>query len=78
MGSPAGEGVQQDRAALVALYEATGGARWALNTNWLSATPVGDWHGVTTDADGRVIRLELDDNNLWGDTSSGVGTPGAP
>ena len=28
MGSPASEAVQRDRAALVALYEATDGANW--------------------------------------------------
>ena len=48
-----------DRAALVALYEATDGPDWIFNTNWLSDRPLSEWYGVTTDADGRVTRLEL-------------------
>ena len=48
-----------DKAALVALYEATDGDNWTNNTNWLSDRPLGEWHGVTTDADGRVIGLSL-------------------
>ena len=55
-----------DREALVALYEATGGAGWTDDTNWLSGAPLGDWHGVATDADGRVIRLSLSNNGLSG------------
>ena len=37
------------RAVLVTLYEATDGANWNDNTNWLSAAPLGEWYGVTTD-----------------------------
>ena len=55
-----------DRAALVALYNATGGANWRDNTNWLSDEPLGNWHGVTTDADGRVATLDLTGNRLSG------------
>ena len=50
---------QTDRRALVALYRATDGPNWVENTNWLSGRPLGEWFGVTTDADGRVIELEL-------------------
>ena len=46
-----------DRAALVALYNATGGANWGNNGNWLSNAPMGEWHRVTTDSDGRVTDL---------------------
>ena len=55
-----------EREALVALYNATGGASWTDNSNWLNAGPLGDWYGVVTDADGRVINLELRSNNLRG------------
>ena len=48
-----------DRAALVALYNATDGANWRINTHWLSDRPLGEWYGVTVDASGRVIRLNL-------------------
>ena len=60
------EPINPDRAALVALYEATNGANWKDNTNWLSDKPLSQWHGVTTDANGRVIRLDLDSNQLSG------------
>ena len=52
-------GVQQDRAALVALYEATDGPNWVHSTNWLSDAPLGDWYGVNTDSSGRVVSLFL-------------------
>ena len=48
-----------DRAALVALYEATDGPNWRDNENWLTDAPLGEWYGVDTDRDGRVVRLAL-------------------
>ena len=60
------DGVESDRAALEALYDATGGAGWTHSTNWKTTAPVGEWHGVTTDADGRVTRLDLSSNGLDG------------
>ena len=50
---------QVDRDALVALYEATNGPHWVDNTNWLSDRPLGEWYGVDTDADGRVVKIVL-------------------
>ncbi len=55
-----------DREALIALYEATGGPAWKNRTRWLSDAPLGEWHGVRTNAAGRVERLLLGDNNLVG------------
>ena len=55
-----------DRAALEALYDATGGPGWTDNTNWKTSAPLGEWFGVTTDARGRVTRLALDANGLAG------------
>ena len=55
-----------DRAVLVRLYEATNGPNWTNKENWLSTAPLGDWHGVTTDTNGRVVYLSLRDNNLRG------------
>ena len=63
-----------DRAALVALYNATDGDNWTNNTNWLSDEPLDDWYGVTTDAEGRVTRLTLSSNNLAGTIPSELGT----
>ena len=48
-----------DRAALVALYNATDGPNWVDNTNWLTDAPLGEWYGVDTDASGRVFALDL-------------------
>ena len=62
-----------DRAALVALYNATDGDNWANNTNWLSDEPLGDWFGVTTDVNGRVTELDLSDNSLAGDLPAELG-----
>ena len=56
-----------DTAALVALYQATGGAGWEYKDNWLSVSvPLDEWYGVTTDPEGRVIGVGLHDNNLRG------------
>ena len=55
-----------DRAALVAFYESTGGPNWTDNTGWLSGAPVKDWEGVTTDENGRVMRIVLPVHNLSG------------
>ncbi len=48
-----------DRAALVALYNATDGPNWVNNGNWLTDAPLGDWYGVDTDVSGRVVRIKL-------------------
>lgn len=55
-----------DRTALVILFGSTGGPTWVSKTNWLTDAPLGDWYGVTVDGAGRVVRLELDANNLTG------------
>ena len=56
-----------DREALVALYNATGGANWADNTNWVTNTPVDQWYGVITDASSRVTEINLTRNQLKGE-----------
>ena len=55
-----------DKAALVALYNATDGPNWEKSGNWLSDEPLSEWHGITVDFTGRVTELELDANNLRG------------
>ena len=62
-----------DRAALAALYNATDGANWLNNDNWLSNAPMGEWHGVTTDSDGRVTHLDLRHNQLTGEIPAELG-----
>ena len=46
-----------ERAALMALYDATDGQNW--NHQWNINAPVGEWYGVTTDSNGSVIELDL-------------------
>ena len=65
--------VDQDRAALIALYHATGGNGWTNNLNWLSAEPLSTWYGVTVDSDGRVERLQLVQNRLIGEIPDEIG-----
>ena len=55
-----------ERAALVALYNASGGSSWVNNTNWLSGRPIALWYGVATDGEGRVTHLRLQNNGLTG------------
>ena len=54
-----------DRAALVALYEATDGPHWLNNENWLTDAPLREWYGIDTDASGRVIQIDL--SGFWDD-----------
>ena len=61
-----------ERAALVALYDATGGDNWNNNTNWKSQEPVGDWYGVTVE-NGVVTKLNLGLNDLTGALPSEIG-----
>ena len=62
-----------EREALVALYNATGGADWTNNENWLSDAPISRWHGVTTDSRDRVIELRLSGNGLNGELPAELG-----
>ena len=68
-----GVGVASDRAALVALYNATEGGSWITRTNWLSGRPLDEWHGVTTDSGGRVTALNLSSNSLKGALPAALG-----
>ena len=63
----------EDRAVLVELYNATDGANWADNTNWLSEEPIREWHGVSTDDEGRVSELSLYENQLSGEIPTELG-----
>lgn len=66
-GRPYEDTTAQDRAALVALYNATDGENWLNNENWLTEAPIYEWHGVITDSRrGRVVRLDLAGNRLAG------------
>ena len=59
-------GGPEQRAALVALYNATDGANWKKNDNWLTDEPIGTWYGVFTNHYGHVTRLSLGHNEMNG------------
>ena len=63
----------RDRTALEAFFHATGGTGWTDRTNWLSARPLSEWHGVTVDNNGCVTRLDLSHNQLTGTLPSQLG-----
>lgn len=62
-----------DRAALEAFYYATGGPAWNNSSLWLSSAPLQAWHGIWTNADGRVTGMEIKNNNLQGVLPSMLG-----
>ena len=72
-GPPLGS-VATDREVLVAFYNAMDGDNWTNNTNWLSEAPLGEWHGVHTNSNGRVFNVRLTDNQLSGELPSELGS----
>ena len=63
---PETDEVARDRAALVALYDATEGSEWERQENWSTDAPLDQWEGVVTDSVGRVMWLTLPNNGLKG------------
>ena len=62
-----------ERAALTALYDATGGQDWKTNDGWLSDEPLDQWLRVTTDEDDRVTSLDVGFNQLNGEIPTELG-----
>ena len=60
-----------DSLALVALYEATGGASW-VNT-WDLSLPMDEWYGVILSESGCVVQLNLHSNQLSGNIPGDIG-----
>ena len=65
-----------DRAALVALYETTGGPDWTRDDNWLSERPLGEWYGIAVDDSDRVTGIRLRENGLEGTLPQELGDLG--
>lgn len=62
------EQLDDERAALVRFYKATGGDNWSDNTGWCTDAPVGEWYGIST-IGGLVSDIRLSGNNLSGSLS---------
>ncbi len=60
------EPANPERVALVALYNETDGPNWSNDNNWLTNVALRYWYGVETDGSGRVITLNLNNNELSG------------
>ncbi len=76
---PAGPGIPvhaADRAALVALFNGTGGDGWFNAWGWKTGAHPSRWHGVATDSEGRVTGIDLSGpfgNGLTGSVPEEVG-----
>lgn len=62
-----------ERQALMDLFEATGGEEWLHNEGWGNGMPSNNWYGIRVNAKGRVIQLNLRDNNLRGQLPASFG-----
>ena len=65
--------VDQQRVALMVLYDSTAGEDWINSENWGTAAELGEWYGVETDVDGNVHSLVLGGNNLVGTIPAAIG-----
>ena len=64
---------RHDRQVLEILYDSLDGDNWYTNTNWKSTAPLDDWHGIYTDASGRVREIALNNNGLTGSIPAELG-----
>ncbi|MCF0058298.1 T9SS type A sorting domain-containing protein [Dyadobacter sp. CY356] len=71
-----GQTLEDDRLALLSLYNSTNGAGWINKTGWNPGGPTGDspcgWFGVTC-KDNRVTELNLENNSLTGSLPADIG-----
>ncbi len=58
-GTGAGCAPLSDREILEVVYETLGGPGWSNSDNWLTDRPMGEWHGVDVNDQGRVTGLAL-------------------
>lgn len=70
--------LEDDRLALVAVYNSTEGATWANSSGWAVPGNAGDnpcgWFGVTCNSGGtRVVGLNLSNNNMLGTLPAEIG-----
>jgi len=68
---------QSEVDALIYLFETTNGGSWTTNTNWLTSTTVGTWHGITV-VGGHVTQVNLNGNNVIGTVNGSTFFAGLP
>ena len=66
--------IHADRRVLEILYDELGGDGWRGNTNWKTDKPLREWYAVSTNAGGRVRRLDLHVNYLTGEIPPKLGS----
>ena len=64
--SPLSPGVGAGWESLAALYNSTDGPEWQVPQTWFTKKPMGEWSGVTTDQEGRVVQLNRQRARLSG------------
>lgn len=62
----------RDYKVLCQFYDATEGSSWTRNDDWKSNKPIGEWYGVETNSDNRVVNLLLPRNNVIGTLSQSI------
>ncbi len=62
-----------ERNALIALYNSLGGGGWTNKANWCSDKPVEEWYGVTVNGEGFVTGVSFENNNLLGTIPAEIG-----
>ncbi|NLU39803.1 MAG: hypothetical protein GXX78_13060 [Bacteroidales bacterium] len=62
----------QERAALISLFNATGGSQWTNRMNWTTNAPESQWWGLTIEG-GHVTAIVLQNNNLVGTIPPEIG-----
>ena len=55
-----------ERSALMAIFNSMGGQNWDYNGGWASTSSIKTWYGVTVGTSNRVTELDLSNNNLKG------------
>ncbi len=63
-----------EKDALIAIYDATGGDAWTNKTGWKTASDPCTWHGITCDAaKTHITKINLTANNLVGTLPAAIG-----
>lgn len=52
---------RSERSILESFYKALDGDKWEHKENWLSDKPLNEWYGITTDEEGKVVKIQLSD-----------------